>query len=154
MAVTGYANSTYRWRTGFVNEAQLTSTYNITSFTRFADMVGTKWFKPEGNNLFNQAALTEETLIGDATFLGEANLDWVLAGLTPQMVNFILQDASLFNGAASMDSTISTWNAGKNRWEVVWVKSRVGIISEAGEAGYNRGLRALTINHLVLQDAP
>ena len=155
MAVIGYDNSTYRWRTGFVNENQLTSTYDITGFTRFADMAGTKWFNPEDNSLFNQGALSEGTLGGDANFLGLQNVDWTLAGLTPQMLNFILNDASLFNGAASMDSTISTWNRNKNRWEFVWVKTAMrGVISDVGEAGYNRGLRALTVAHLVLQDAP
>ena len=142
MAVTGYNNSTYRWRTGFVNESQLTSTYNITSFTRFTDMGTQQWFNPEGNNLFDQGAITENTLAGGSTFLGLSNVVWKLPGLTPEMLNFILNDASLFNGGASMDSTISTWNGGKNRWEFVWVKSRVGIISESGEPGYNRGLRS------------
>lgn len=155
MAVTGYANSTYRWRTGFVNENQLTSTYNLTSFTRFDDMKGTKWFNPEDDNPFPEGAVVEGTLGGDFSAGGLAAVDWKLAGLTPQMVNFVLNDASLFNGAMSMDSTISTWNTRDNRWEFVWVKTaRRGLISEVGEFGYNRGLRALTISHLVLQDAP
>jgi hypothetical protein len=154
MAVTGYVNSTYRWRTGFVNESALTSSYNITSFPRFDDMGGHKWFNPEGTSLFNQGALTEQTLAGDASFVGLQNVDWVLPGLTAEMLNYVLNNAALFNGAASMDSTISTWNGGKNRWEVVWVKSRIGTVSESGEPGFERGLLRLTISHLVLQDAP
>jgi hypothetical protein len=154
MAVTGYANSTYRWRVGFVNEAQLTSAYNITSFTRFDDMGGENWMNPEGTSLFNEGALAEPTLAGDANFLGLQNVDWTLVGLTPEMLNYVLQNAALFNGAASMDSTISTWNGSKNRWEFVWTKTRRGIVSESGEPGYNRGLLRLNISHLVLQDAP
>jgi hypothetical protein len=154
MAVTGYANSTYRWRTGFVNASQLTSTYNITSFPKFDDMGGHVWFNPEGIAPYNQGALSEQTLAGDANFLGLENVVWTLTGLTPEMVNYVLHNAALFNSAASMDSTISTWNRGANQWEVVWAKSRIGTLSEVAEVGYSRGLLRLTINHLVQQDAP
>jgi hypothetical protein len=154
MATTGYDNLTYRWRTGFVNAAQLTSDYDITSFPYFSDKALHQWFNPEGNPPYDEGALAELTLGGDANFVGLESARWILAGLTPEMADYICNNAALFNGAASMDSTISTWNRTSNQWEIVWAKTRRSIQSEAGEAGYNRGLLRLTINHLVQQDAP
>lgn len=154
MAVTGYDNYSYRWRTGFVNAAQLTATYAISNFTRFADMAGRKWFDPEATSWFNEGSQFELALNGDASFLGLQTVQWVFVGLTSQMLDYVLYNASLFNGAASMDSTIGTWNGTRNRWEVVWTKSRRGLISEIAEPGYGRGALRLTIDHLVTQDAP
>jgi len=154
MAVVGYENLTYRWRQGFVNEAQLTATYNITAFAKTADMGSHRWFNPEGSNVYNQAAQIEATLAGSANFIGKAWFDWRLPGLSPQMLDFILYDATMFNGLARMNSTVSTWNGLRDRWEVVWTIAKVDIVSVAGETGFERGLRALVVNHIVQQDAP
>jgi hypothetical protein len=153
MAVVGYGNESYKLRQGFVNASQMTDTYLVTAFTRFTDMGGLKWFNPSGSNVYNQAAQVEGTLAGGAKFIGKAFFSWTLSGLTPEMVDFILDDSTMFNGQAGQDFTAVTWNMAKNRWEIVWVKATVGILSD-NEPGYNRGLTSLTINFVTQQDAP
>jgi hypothetical protein len=154
MAVTGYDNYSYRWRTGFVNAAQLTATYEIAQFPTFADMGGHEWFNPEGTSWFDEGAQAELTLGGDANFLGLQTVTWTLKALTPEMLNYVLYNAAYFNGAASMDSTLSSWNGTRNRWEIVWAKTSRDIISAFGEPNFRRGSQTLVINHIVQQDAP
>ena len=151
MAITGFVNSTYRWRTGFVAGASLTSAYNITSFPTF---LYDRWYIPEFPTPYIQSAIVERGLDGSSSFVGKQNTSWTLVGLNSQMLDYVLNNAALFNGEASMDSTISTWNISKNRWEVVWAKTTIDIISGAGESGTYHRLLRLKIDHLILQDAP
>jgi hypothetical protein len=154
MAIIGYKNSNYAIRQGFVNAAQLTSTYYIRNFVKTSDMGPHQWWNPEGNNLYNQGAIAERTLNGGRNFTGNPFFSWRLPGLTPQMLNFWLYDATMFNGSAQMDSTVGTWNGLRDRWEIVWAVASVGIVSESGEPGFYRGLRALNVDFVVKQDAP
>lgn len=154
MAVTGYENLDYRWRQGFVNAAQLTATYNLVDFARVADMSGYAWLRPEGSNIYNQAAVMENTLRGGAKYVGRPFFRWRLPRLTPLMTDFILYDATMFNGEAEMDSTVSTWNGARDRWEVVWAIATANIIETAGQTGFYHGFAALNVDFTVLQDAP
>jgi len=154
MAVSGYDNGQYRLRGAWVNAAQLTSAYALANFPIFDDMAKDRWFDPEGSNVYNVAAQSEPTLAGGAKFVGDAWFEWVLAGLTPEMLNYLLYDASLFNGAAQMQATVETWNMEENQWEIVWTWCTRGTISDSGETGYRAGLRALTLRFKVVQDAP
>lgn len=154
MAVTGYDNGNYKLRQGFVNAAQMTDTYLVTAFTRFTDMGPHKWFDPSGSNIYNQAITVEGTLAGGGKFIGKEWFTWSLSGLTPQMLDFFLNDATMFNGQAAQDFTAETWNMEKNQWEIVWAKAVVQIISEAGTPGFARGLQALEVRFTVNQDAP
>ncbi|MHC4620645.1 MAG: hypothetical protein ACYTEQ_23095 [Planctomycetota bacterium] len=159
MAVTGYDNYSYRWRTGFVTAAALTTLYeitNTTTFPLFADMGGlSEWALPGGTKWYNEGVLAEKQLSSRSTFLGKPWFQWPMPAVTAQQLDFLLYDATYFNGAASMDSTVSTWNSTRNRWEVVQVISSRDIISSAAEPGYGIGAAAgLVITHVVEQDAP
>jgi len=163
MAVTGFENLSYRWSIGFIAAAALTTTFEITNtatFPVFVDMGGLdSWVDPGSENIgakwYNEGVLTEKSLGGRSTFLGKPFVNWLFGGLTAQQLDFLLYDATYFNGAASMDSTISTWNGTHNRWEVVQVISTRDIISSAAESGYGIGGAArLLIQHVVEQDAP
>lgn len=163
MAVTGFENLSYRWSIGFIAAAALTTTFeitNTTTFPTFADMGGLdSWTDPGSENIgakwYNEGVLVEKLLSSRATFLGKSFANWLFGGLTAQQLDFLLYDATYFNGAASMDSTISTWNGTRNRWEVVQVISSRDIISNAAEPGYGIGAATrLSIQHVVEQDAP
>lgn len=163
MAVTGYVNYSYRWRTGFVAAASLTTVYeitNTTTFPVFADMGGLpSWTDPgsetNGAKWYNEGALAEKRLSSRTTFIGKPFVNWVFNGLTAQQLDFLLYNANYFNGEASMDSTVSTWNGTRNRWEIIHVISSRSIISEAAQPGYGIGAATrLTINHVYVADAP
>ena len=155
MAVTGYLNYSYRWRSGFVNASQLTIAYALRSFPRQTDMGGLiDWLDPEGTNTYNRSVLTEMTLSGRSKFIGNANFSWTLARLTPQMADYLLYNAAYLNGASYLDSTVSTWNGARDRWEIIWAIGTIGTVSESFQTGYNRGFRSMTIPFRVEQDAP
>lgn len=163
MSVIGYANSSYRWSIGFITAAALTSTFeiaNTTTFPVFADMGGLDSWKDPGSESigakwYNEGVLAEKLLSGRSAFLGKPYVNWLFGGLTAQQLNFLLYDVTYFNGSASMDSTISTWNGTRNRWEIVQAISTRDIISSAAEAGYGTGgASRLLIRHVVEQDAP
>lgn len=163
MAVIGYENYSYRWRKGFVSAASLTTTYeitNTTTFPVFADMGGlASWVDPGSQNIgakwYNEGTLTERRLSGRTTFLGKQYFTWVFGGLTAQQLDFLLYHVNYFDGQATMDSTLSTWNGSRNRWEIVQAISTRDIISIAATAGYGKGAASrLLITHIVEQDAP
>lgn len=163
MAVTGFANLSYRWSIGFIATAALTTTFeitNTTTFPVFADMGGLEsWKDPGSENIgakwYNEGVLAEKALSGRSTFLGKPFVNWLFGPLTAQQLDFLLYDATYFNGEASMDGTISTWNGTRNRWEIVQVISTRDIISNAAEPGYGvGGATRLLIQHVVEQDAP
>jgi len=155
MAVVGYTNYSYRWRSGFVNAAQLTDTYALRNFPRQTDMGSSvDWLDPQGTNTYNRAAMTELSLYGRAKFLGIPNFTWSLPSLTPQMTDYLLHNAAYFDSAAYLDSTVSTWNGARDRWEIIWAIASLGTISEMAQTGFQRGFRLLTINFRVEQDAP
>jgi len=159
MAVTGYDNYSYRWRIGFVAAAALTTTYeiiNTTTFPLFDDMGGlSSWALPGGTKWYNEGALAEKQLSSRVTFIGKPWFIWPLPALTAEQLDFLLYDATYFNGAASMDSTVSTWNGARNRWEIVQVISSRDILSDAATPGYGIGAASVfQITHVVQQDAP
>lgn len=162
MAVTGYANLSYRWSIGFITAAALTTDFEITNtdtFPIFSDMGGLSWTDPgsesPGAKWYNEGVLAEKLLSGRATFLGKPFVNWLFGGLTAEQLEFLLYDETYFAGAASMDSTISTWNGSHNQWEVVQVISSRDIISNTAEPGYGKGGAArLLITHVKEQDAP
>ncbi|NIN36634.1 MAG: hypothetical protein GTO60_16685 [Gammaproteobacteria bacterium] len=70
------------------------------------------------------------------------------------MADYILYNAAYFNGEAFLDSTVSTWNGARDRWEVVWAIASIGTINESFETGFGVGFRSMTVTFRVEQDAP
>jgi hypothetical protein len=151
---TLYDAGSYRIRKGWVNAVELTEAYQITSFAKQTDQGKSDWLIPVNeSSVYNQAAENVRALGGGARFNGRANFVWELNGLSPGMMLFLKDDATMFEGKASEQFTVETWDR-QGLWRIVWAWGYWDIASNAGTPGYLRGFRAWRIPFVVEQTAP
>jgi hypothetical protein len=118
----------------------LDTTYDITAFTRAADMPDIlDWLEPgNGSDLFDDVAVVQEAMDGSLGGQGGGQVVWPLVGITPLMADWLATNR--FDGRKkSAPATIMTFDSTQG-WVILhctagWPKSiaslrRVGVIFE------------------------
>jgi hypothetical protein len=152
MAYQDYYTGNYRLAVGWINSVLLTSDYNVTAFPKQTDQGRAKWVNPSNENgWYNDGQETIIALGGNAIRDGQANFEWEFKGLLPQMLNY--WQYTLFNGQASEQFTIMTWDR-QGRWQTVWAWGYWRTPKEFADGTWRRGFNNVIVPFTVDQTAP
>lgn len=130
-------NGSYRLVENEIAVASLTTTYNISAFTRQNDQPAiVDWLAEplEGSDIYRDIGELVDDMAGGAGTWANGSFDWYMGYWTPLMTKYFM-NRFFANGLGSRLVTAMTFDRGYG-YRVVWATMRRPVFTEATPAGF------------------